>query len=227
MKRSHPAAVPRPPRTLPGPRKRPSQERSRQLVRKVLEAAAGLLEEGGYDDLTTRHVAEGAGVSVGSLYQYFPNKESLVQALLVEHLQQAVALRPPALDRDDLPLGERIRSVVDWFLAAHAASPALHRSLTEAATPVFGVARIREMERALHATVLEALRPYAAEIERDDLALAAFVVAQSLEGLTHSAVVHHPEWLGGEKLRAEISDLLLGYLCPSRGPRVGTQANTS
>lgn len=181
-------------------------------MRKILDTAAKLLEERGYDDLTTRHVAERAGVSVGSLYQYFPNKESLVHALLIEHLEQAAALRPPALDRDDLPLDERIRAVVDWFLASHAASPALHRSLTEAAAPVFGVARVREMERAFHRTVLEALRPYTSEIQRDNLDIAAFVVAQTLEGLTHSAVIHHPELLKGETLRREISVLLLGYL---------------
>jgi AcrR family transcriptional regulator len=199
-------------RVLPGARKAPAQERSRQLVRTILDATARLLEERGYAGLTTRHVAERAGVSVGSLYQYFPNKESMVHALFVEHLEQAAALRPAVLARPDLPLDERIRRVVDWFFAAHAASPALHRALTEAAIPVLGVARIRALEHAFHQTVHEALRPYAAEIGREDLALAAFVVAQTLEGLTHSAVVHHPEQLGGERLRREVSDLLLGYL---------------
>jgi AcrR family transcriptional regulator len=210
--RLQPRAAKRPPGPVRGPRKLPRQDRSRLLVRTVLDATARLLEERGYEELTTRHVAERAGISVGSLYQYFPNKESLVHALLVEHLKQTAALRPAALDRDDLPLDERIRCVVDWFLASHAANPALHRGLTEAAAPVLGVARIRQMERAFHRTVLEALRPYAREIRREDLAVAAFVVAQTLEGLTHSAVVHHPELLRGERLRAEITDLLLGYL---------------
>jgi AcrR family transcriptional regulator len=194
------------------PRKEPRQERSRQLVRELLDAAAALLAERGYDALTTRRVAERAGVSVGSLYQYFPSKESLVHALLVEHLREAAALRPPALARPDLPLAERVRWVVRWFLAAHAKAPALHRGLTEAAPIVFGVERVRAMERSFHRTVLEALRPYAAEIAREDLELSAFVFAQCLESLTHGTVVHHPDQLAGARLEDEITELLLGYL---------------
>lgn len=213
-------AAPGSPASAPsGPRKRPLQGRSRQLVRALLDATARLLEEQGYDALTTRRVAERAGVSVGSLYQYFPDKQSLVHALLVEHLEEAAALRPAALDEDGLPLAERIRLVVDWFLSAHAARPALHRALTEAAVPVFGVEAVRGMERGLHATVHAALAPYADEIRRPDLSLAAFVVAQSLESLTHGAVVHHGEKLAGRPLRDEISDLLVGYLRGERGER--------
>jgi AcrR family transcriptional regulator len=198
------------------PRKQPLQDRSRLLVRELLRATASVLAERGYDALTTRRVAERAGVSVGSLYQYFPSKEALVHALLVEHLHEAAALRPAALDRKDLTLETRIRLVVDWFLASHAAAPALHRGLAEAAPAVFGAERVRAMERAFQRTVREALRPHAAEIGRPDLELAAFVVAQCLESLTHGAVIHHPERLAGKPLRDEIAELLLGYL---RAPR--------
>jgi len=194
------------------PRKAPSQDRSRALVRAVLDATAAVLAKEGYDALTTRRVAERAGVSVGSLYQYFPSKEALVHALLVEHLEDAAARRPAALDRADLPLDERVRLVVGWFLASHAAAPALHRGLAEASPLVFGVERVRAMERAFHRTVEEALRPYADEIGRTDLGMAAFVFAQCLESLTHGAVIHHPERLGSGRFADEVTDLLLGYL---------------
>ena len=194
------------------PRKAPSQDRSRALVREVLDATAAVLAEQGYDALTTRRVAKRAGVSVGSLYQYFPSKEALVHALLVEHLEDAAARRPAALDRHDLPLDERVRLVVGWFLDAHAAAPALHRGLAEAAPLVFGAPRVRAMERAFHRTVEEALRPHADEIGRADLGTAAFVFAQCLESLTHGAVIHHPERLASGSFADEVTDLLLGYL---------------
>src|SRR6056297_2279933 len=71
------------------PRKRPRQERSRRLVAKVLDEATRLFSELGYHATTTNRVAEAAGVSVGSLYQYFPNKDALVVAVAERHLDEA------------------------------------------------------------------------------------------------------------------------------------------
>lgn len=72
------------------PRKRPRQERSRALVARVLDEATRLFSERGYHATTTNHVAEAAGVSIGSLYQYFPNKDALVVAVAERHLDAAV-----------------------------------------------------------------------------------------------------------------------------------------
>ncbi|GJM36677.1 MAG: TetR family transcriptional regulator [Acidimicrobiales bacterium] len=73
------------------PRKRPRQERSRRLVASLLDEATRLFSERGYHATTTNHVAEAAGVSVGSLYQYFPNKDALVVAVAERHLDEAMA----------------------------------------------------------------------------------------------------------------------------------------
>lgn len=63
-------------------RKAPQQKRSREMVNRLLDTTAALLAERGLDNTTTNHVAERAGVSIGSLYQYFPDKEALIEALL-------------------------------------------------------------------------------------------------------------------------------------------------
>ena len=73
------------------PRKRPSQGRSRFTVRQIVEAAARVFEEQGYVGTTTNHIAERAGVSIGSLYQYFPNKEAILAVLLEQHFDEGVA----------------------------------------------------------------------------------------------------------------------------------------
>ncbi len=98
------------PRRDAEPRKIPRQERSRRLVARVLDEAARLFSERGYQETTTNHVAEAAGVSVGSLYQYFPNKDALVVAVAERHLDDAAqqmgellpALRTEAPDLADL-----------------------------------------------------------------------------------------------------------------------------
>ena len=70
------------------PRKQPSQGRSRFTIRQIVEAAARVFEERGYAGATTNRIAERAGVSIGSLYQYFPNKESILVVLLEQHTQE-------------------------------------------------------------------------------------------------------------------------------------------
>ena len=70
------------------PRKRPRQTRSREMVDRILDEAARLFDVVGYGDVTTNHVAEAAGVSVGSLYQYFPNKDALIVGLAERHLEE-------------------------------------------------------------------------------------------------------------------------------------------
>jgi AcrR family transcriptional regulator len=85
------------PRT--NPRKLASQERSRLTVDALLEATARILMKDGYDRASTNRIADAAGVSIGSLYQYFPSKEPLVAAVIDRHSQgmmQVVRSRPTA-----------------------------------------------------------------------------------------------------------------------------------
>ena len=71
------------------PRKAPRQHRSARTVAHILDAAARIFEERGYSGTTTNHVAEAAGVSIGSVYQYFPNKDALLVGLESRHLDHA------------------------------------------------------------------------------------------------------------------------------------------
>ena len=70
------------------PRKLASQERSRATVDALLEATTRVLLKEGYDRASTNRIAEVAGVSIGSLYQYFPSKEALVAAVIDRHAQE-------------------------------------------------------------------------------------------------------------------------------------------
>lgn len=78
------------PQHRPRPRKAPKQVRSQETVKVIIEAAARILEEGGFEGFSTNAVAERAGVSIGSLYQYFPRKEALIGALIVRETSQLI-----------------------------------------------------------------------------------------------------------------------------------------
>lgn len=95
----------------------------------ILEAAARILDRQGWGRFTTNAVAEVAGVSIGSLYQYFPNKLALVEAILRRHFDEVRS----ALRCSDEPTSrmERIERLVSGMITAHSTHPALHRVLLE------------------------------------------------------------------------------------------------
>ena len=89
-------------------RRKPIQDRSRLLVDSVLEAAAQVLDEYGFDGATTARIAERAGVSVGSIYQYFGTKNALFDALAARLIERLLLAALPALDASDRTFEDRI-----------------------------------------------------------------------------------------------------------------------
>ncbi len=98
-----------------GARRTPSQARSRALVERIIAAAARVFDERGYAAATTNHVAEEAGVSIGSLYQYFASKDELLVALAERHVAEAlpaVRAHVAEIEATRLPLEETLRALL-------------------------------------------------------------------------------------------------------------------
>jgi AcrR family transcriptional regulator len=195
------------------PRKRPSQARSRATVDTVLEATARVLVKRGFDGLTTNLVAEAAGVSIGSLYQYFPNKSALVGALIEKHVEDIMALCLSELARvARLPIAQAIRCMVELMIRTHAVDPELHRVLTEQVPRVGRMAKLREVDALYHRTVAGLLASRKAELAIDDPGVAAFVLVSSLEAITHRAALFSPELLRDPRLVDETCAMFRRYL---------------
>ena len=114
-------------------RKQPKQARSAGLVAAILEAAAHILAKEGAARFTTARVAEKAGVSIGSLYQYFPNKAAILFRLQSDEWRQSHALIEGILgDRQRLPL-ERLRAVIHAFIRSECEEAAMRMALDDAA----------------------------------------------------------------------------------------------
>lgn len=196
------------------PRKQASQERSRATVDALVEATARILVRDGFDRASTNRIAEAAGVSVGSLYQYFPGKDALVAAVIARHQRDLMAVARAALaDAADLSLTEAARRLVAAAIAAHRVDPQLHRVLAEQ-TPRSGVlaeggtfdASYYDMFRAYLERHRDRLRPI-------DLDLAAFVCVTSVEALTHTAVIHRDlSDAAADQLAEEGAQLIVRYL---------------
>jgi len=204
-------------RPLTIPRKNASQDRSRATVDTLIEATARILVKEGFDKASTNRIAEKAGVSVGSLYQYFPGKEALVAAVMERHSQELIQVARGGLaEVAELPMEQAIRKLVTTALEAHRIDPKLHRVLAEQIPRTGKLEHIEAFNRenyTLFRTYLEAHRN---EFRAIDLGLAAFVCVTSIEALTHTAVLHHCEMLSNDGATAALVDeatrLIVRYL---------------
>jgi AcrR family transcriptional regulator len=114
-------------------RKEPQQARSAELVEAILDAALQVLAKEGAQRFTTARVAERAGVSVGSLYQYFPNKAAILFRLQSDEWQRTSALLAGILEDAARPPLERLRALVHTFIRSECDEAAVRVALDDAA----------------------------------------------------------------------------------------------
>lgn len=195
------------------PRKQAVQARSLATVETLLRATARILIREGYEQASTNKIAKAAGVSIGSLYQYFPSKEALVAALAERHGQHMLEiLQKTLLQFARSPLPTLVQQSVRSMIAAHRLEPKLHKVLVEQVPRVAGKAsELAKMERAIETFVRAHLEARRAELIVTDLDLAAFVVVNIVESLTHNAVLLRPDLLN-ESFEDEVSAAVLRYL---------------
>jgi AcrR family transcriptional regulator len=198
------------------PRKEASQERSRATVDALIEATARILVREGFDQASTNRIAAVAGVSVGSLYQYFPGKEALVAAVIERHNREIMqAVRGELAQITARPLRQGVRELIAAAVKAHRVDPKLHRVLAEQIPRVGKLEKVASFNQANYALFRGYLERHRDEIRAVDLDLASFVCVTSIEALTHNAVLHHPEMLPDEAMEALIDEgarLVVGYL---------------
>jgi AcrR family transcriptional regulator len=198
------------------PRKSASQERSRLTVEALLEATARVLMKDGYDGASTNKIAAVAGVSIGSLYQYFPSKEALVAAVIDRHMHEMMqAVRDALAKVATRPIEVAARELVSVMLDAHRVNPKLHRVLAEQTPRTGRLENIEAIDREAYALVRGYLEAHRDELDVADPDVAAFVCVTAVEALTHAAVVRRPEILTDEKagrLVEEVTRLVVRFL---------------
>ncbi|WP_448651492.1 TetR family transcriptional regulator [Pseudomonas fluorescens] len=164
-------------------RKQPQQARSTELVAAILEAAIQVLAKEGATRFTTARVAEKAGVSVGSVYQYFPNKAAILFRLQSDEWQQTTQLLRSILEQTDLPPLERLRTLVHAFIHSECEEAQMRVALNDAA-PLYRDApeavEVRAAgQRAFEAFMLELLP----EVPEQTRALACDLILTTLSSV--------------------------------------------
>jgi AcrR family transcriptional regulator len=192
------------------PRKTPIQARARQTRERILAGAAQVFAEYGYASGTTDRIAAEAGLSVGSLYQYFPNKDAILLVLVQSHLDETADVVRATL-AEPRPMAVWVPALTKAVVGLHAENPRLHQVLfEEAPRPAELVTRFRQIEWEAVAAVTALLRtetgPHLAHPDQS----ARFVVA-TIESLTHRFMGHRPR-IEANDLVDQIASMVLKYL---------------
>jgi AcrR family transcriptional regulator len=195
-------------------RKEPVQRRARETVDAILTATERIVREHDFDRVTTNEIARLAGVSVGSLYQYFPCKQALIVAVAERREGEIARLIENALLRaSTMPLAEGVRVVVETTIGAHVADRALHRAVSKQVLRMGAAERLAERKRLFcftkHIAAFFEQRRF--ELRVPDPQLAAFFVVQTVEALS-DAIAEHPPAADQERVIEEMTILLVNYL---------------
>lgn len=199
-------------------RRTPIQSRSQDTVDALIEATARVLREDGWARLSTNQVARVAGVSVGTLYQYYANKEELVEALVHRIADERIAAFGAQLHTlatsAELPLEDGLRVLLRATIEAMRVRADLARRLLLEA-PRGG--RL-DLERAwvlrVTAFVRSAMYRRRDAVRDGNPELMAHVVVTACFAVLQDAQAHRPEWVAGDELVDELAALAARYLAP-------------
>ena len=194
------------------PRKRPQQARSRVLYDALVEATQRLLAAEGVDAVTTARVAELAGVSIGSLYQYFPSREALIAAVIDRKLEaDLVELAPLAVALLSVDLDQAIAGIVEITIRYYRDETPLYRAMVAAMPDVDRVAHVRRALAGFDQATVAILRPHAARLV-PDFEARAWVLREALIACVRAAATDHPETLADGSLARSLEAICRGLL---------------
>ncbi|TDS83456.1 TetR family transcriptional regulator [Rahnella sp. BIGb0236] len=189
------------------PRKMPSQPRSTHTVEAIIEGAAHILEQHGLDGYTTNAIAARAGVSIGSLYQYFPTKDAVTVALIEREMAELVQEAKQALLRDDR--GEALRQLIEVAVRYQLRRPVLAMLLDFEEHRLSAIMPKSGTKATMHAELVEFLQ-VGVMSGKVSANIAASEIMAIISSLTDAAGRHGDDQQ--EQLIDRIEAALLGYL---------------
>jgi len=197
------------------PRRRPRQARAQATVDAIIQATARVLIEDGYDRASTNRIAQAAGVSIGSLYQYFPSKEALVAALVEAHVDRMMEVVTRILGHNSEPSDLRNSAdvLVTALIAAYRVDPKLHHVLCQEVPKIGDLRRIYEFEQILADVIRKHLQSLRHQIRHQNIERAVFLLINAMPSVIRAAVENDPDGSNDDALAADLTDMMLRYLC--------------
>ena len=200
-------------------RKQPKQARSTQLVSDILTAAAQVLARDGVHRFTTARVAEKAGVSVGSLYQYFPNKEAILFRLQFDEWQQTTGLIERILTDPSLPPFDRLRKVIKEFFRTECEEAEMRVALGDAQPFYRDAPEASEHRRKGRATLLAFLEEAIPTVSAGERTMAADLIAMTMSAIGEAVSADGRSVLEVEAHASAVGEMFCAYLDSLANPR--------
>ncbi|MBX3490835.1 TetR/AcrR family transcriptional regulator [Parvibaculum sp.] len=202
--------------------RKPVQRRSEATVDTILEAAAQIFRTYGAKGATTNRIAERAGVSIGSIYQYFPNKEALLVALMERHIGSSIELLGKTLRAsEDAEPRARVRTAIACVLDIHMEDPDLHRVIfEEAPRPPHVNRKLEEGEKLMRGALEELLGTFPRETCADPKR-SAYMALVLVESMVHRYVTARDRPMGPAAFADHLTELAMREMALSSPPGAG------
>ncbi len=197
------------------PRKKPSQRRSERTVDAILEAAAQVFASESYASGTTDRIAERAGVSVGTVYQYFPDKDAILSVLMRRHLEHVTSFLSDLVEQvrsSAMPLGVALQRILRAVAEEQESGGGLHRAVAAVGTIPADVVAYSE---TLHAGLLKQVRQLleaSPEVKVKNLPCASYLILTTVDLVVHEFLTHPPAALARKELLDELARMVMAYL---------------
>lgn len=193
------------------PRKKATQGRAKETVRSIVEATTHIIEKSGIEEISTNKIAKKAGVSIGSLYQYFPSKESILIFLVEKELTGHVEnIETHISQMDEATIEEFIDEITETILTMFEQKKRirflLYKFLPRGLTPL-----IHDIEDQLQKIIYEKLRSYPEMKDKKNLESMVYVVVHSVIGVVHSKLAKGRK-LDEEQVKMELKKMIKNYL---------------
>ena len=195
------------------PRKKPQQARAQQTVNAILEATIQVLEREGPEAATTTRIAEVAGVSVGTLYQYFSHRDAIFDALQEREFSKALEMTEAILNEGNHVSSPRqvVEQCVKGMLSLHTGHPGVHRVLAMAGLRPTKADRLQSFDMRVIGIVRHFLS-VTGSVRRKNVDAAAFVAFQCVRAVLLARLLEPSPGLNDDTMVEELVDLLMRYL---------------
>lgn len=193
------------------PRRAPRRRTGRAIVDALLDAASGLLATEGLAGMTTNAVAARAGVSVGSLYQYFPNKQALVAAV-ADRINVALVTQVEAIVGSERPVSERLDALLALLCSNDVGDLAVRRALLRDVPRGWVESGIEGSERRVAAALAPLVAEYAPQLPPDEVPRRVVLALFAIRGAVQGVLLYEPARLDAPELRASLRKLAFAAL---------------
>jgi AcrR family transcriptional regulator len=195
------------------PRKQPNQDRAKETVETIFQATAHILEQEGFDKASTNKIAEKAGISIGSLYQYFPSKEAILAKMIDMFIEKEIRMLEKAIDSDTPKnLQETIETIVEAVIDGKKKQTRFTKLFAQKFLSLAKEDSMKKMDKHVLALFRTHLEKYKDEIRTENIDLSLYILYQTVRIVPVAIIFDNAFSLNDKNLKNELVYLCYNFL---------------